>query len=280
MTVVACSGKMPIRMQKYINKDKPYGTFIPTEQELCPFQFLRYDTRIQNENTTTPPIYGLYFICCIGDYKTIVAEQLASVRKNGLFHRTHTIFCFICQYEQDILDVLQPYMSKLKIISTTENLYEKYALSNFRKHIPSPSPYYLYYFHTKGVSRKQDVFHERRRNLDYFILEQYDVCLFWLNQKYDAVGTTLSQFPSLHFSGNFWWAKSSHLDRLSKQAIGDSYLAPEMYICSNPKGKYISVCQETNHSKREELSKKTREQILRESTSAPIRNVACRNMRF
>lgn len=269
-----------MRMQKYINRNKPYGTFIPTEQDLCPYQFLRYDLRTVNEKNTNTLIYGVYFICCIGQYKTIVEEQLASVRKNGLFNRTHTIFCFICKYNKDIMDVLKPYLSKLKIITTTENLYEKYALSNFRQHITSHLPYYLYYFHTKGVSREgNELFHERRRNLDYFILEQYDICIFWLNQKYDAVGTSLSHFPSLHFSGNFWWTKSSHLDRLPKE-INNSYLAPEMYICSEPKGKYISICQETNDYKLKDLSQKTRDQILRESTSVPIRNVVCKNLSF
>lgn len=270
------SAKMPLRMQKYINKNKAYGTFVPTEQDQTPYNFLKHDTRIQNDNML---IYGVYFICCIGKYKTIVAEQLASVRKNGLFQRTHTIFCFICQYNPEVMTVLKPYMSKLKIISTTENLYEKYALSNFRQYITKSLPYYLYYFHTKAVSRDAEEFHERRRNLNYFILEQYDVCLFWLNQYYDAVGTALSMFPSLHFSGNFWWTRSSHLDRLPRE-INDSYLAPEMYICSHPKGKYISVCQGTNDYKLMELSPQSREQILRQSTSVPIRNITCKNLHF
>lgn len=266
---------MPLRIQKYINKNNNNHdtSYIPAE--IFPYAKLkiRGNPLLLISRTI---IYGVYFICCIGNYKTIVAEQLATIQRSGLFLKTKMIFCFICQYTDEILPILEPYLSKIKIISTTENLYEKFAIENFRAHIQESNQYYLFYFHTKGVSRdpdKKKVYHEIRKNLDYFILEKHDICIFWLDHNYDAVGTSLSLFPLLHFSGNFWWTKSSHLAKLPSKLQHDGYLAPEMYICSKPNGKYISVCQSTNNGNIKDFLKLTNQYILQESTCSAIQNV-------
>lgn len=279
------SKKMPLRLRKYIQrKHYPENVAIPEEEEdAFPYEKLRIrgDPIVVLGTRSTITIYGVYFICCIGDYKEIVAEQMATLRRSGLLRRAEVIYCFICLYNEEIMEVLEPYLSKLRIISTPENLYERFALDNFRAHIPSTGPYYLFYFHTKGVSRdvhSAQVFHERRRNLDFFILERHEVCLFWLDRGYDAVGTAMSLYPSLHFSGNFWWARSSHLDRLPPQVVSPGYLAPEMYVCGFSGGKYISVCQTTNDQPHSEYVGMTNVDILKQSTRMPILNRACRRL--
>lgn len=266
---------MPPRLQRYMNRNYEF------KGEEHPYENLIKNGNPINLFMRTTIIYGVYFICCIGAYKEIIADQMASLSQSGLMSKTRTIFCFICNYNDEVMDVLEPYLSKLKIISTTENLYERFALENFKTYTPKGLPYYLFYFHTKGVSRdidKQKVFHERRKNLDYFILERYDSCIFWLDRNYDAVGTSLSLFPSLHFSGNFWWAKSSHLDCLPTK-LKKGYLAPEMYICSAPNGKYISVCQSTNHKVRNDYVSLSGKDILKQSTCVPIYNRACKSLK-
>lgn len=275
--------KMPIRLQKYINRNKyPEDAKVPVDEGF-PYEKLRIrgDPLLFLAAHTTTPIYGVYFICCMGNYLEIVAEQMATLRRSGLFRKTERIFCFICLYNEDILPILEPHMSKLTIISTAENLYERFALDNFRAHVPQDISYYLYYFHTKGVTRdaeKMNHFHERRRNLDYFILERHDACLFWLDRNYDVVGTALSLYPAMHFSGNFWWARSTHLDRLSPTVESASYLAPEMYVCGFPGGKYISVCQSTNDLPNTTYLGMSNVDILKQSTCMPIINPACKRL--
>lgn len=275
--------KMPLRLQKYINRNKlPEDVKVPMDEGF-PYEKLRMrgDPLVFLAAHTATPIYGVYFICCIGNYLEIVAEQMATLCRSGLLHKAERIFCFICLYNEDIMPILEPYMPKLTIISTAENLFERFALDNFRAHVPRNTPYYLFYFHTKGVTRdaeKMSHFHERRKNLDYFILERHDVCLFWLDRGYDVVGTALSLYPALHFSGNFWWAHSSHLDRLSPSVVSASYLAPEMYVCSFPHGKYISVCQSTNDLPNTAYLGMTNVDILKESTCMPIINRACKRL--
>lgn len=281
--------KMPLRIQKYVQK-KHYPNeinFITNENKKSPYEKLGLGISknpfLSTVSRTSSKIYGVYFICCIGNYKEIVAEQMTTLNRSGLFRKTDTIYCFICLYNDEILPILEPYLSKLRIISTPENLYERFALDHFREHIPPSETYSLFYFHTKGVSRDVEtmgIFHQQRRNLDYFILEKHEVCLFWLNHNYDAVGTTLSMYPAMHFSGNFWWAKSSHLKRLPPTVMTDGYLAPEMYVCSFPGGRYISVCQTTNHQTITDFTGLSNTDILKQSTCAPILNRHCRNMTF
>jgi len=56
---------------------------------------------------------------------------------------------------------------------------------------------------------------------------------------------SLHLYPKKHFSGNFWWSKSSYLQTLEN--INDKYLSPEMYILSNNNCKYISLANDTNN---------------------------------
>ena len=227
-------------------------------------------------------IYGVYYVCCRGAYRSIIQEQLASIQKSGLLEKTTELLCFICDFKMDVMMLFRPFKTKVKFITTKENLYERFALQNFRHYIHNKKqPYYIYYFHTKGVSHpiEETQFHQRRRNLDYFILEKHDLCLRFLNNGYDVVGTALSLYPSLHFSGNFWWAKSSHLDRLPTEIRG-TYYAPEMYICCHPNGKYISLCQHTNHHTNEELRKITDKDLIKNSTSIPIDNIYDKGLVF
>lgn len=226
-------------------------------------------------------IYGVYFICCKGNYKKIIEEQLGSIKKSGLLEKTDELLCFICEFDIEVMRLFKPFKTKIKFITTKENLYEKFALQNFRHYINKKQPYYMYYFHTKGVSHslEEKKYHEIRKNLDYFILEKHEICIWWMEHGYDAVGTCLSLYPTLHFSGNFWWSKSEHLDQLPKE-IRPTYYAPEMYICSHSNGKYISICQHTNSHKLMELRKITDENIIRQSTNVPIDNFLDKTVQF
>jgi hypothetical protein len=48
-------------------------------------------------------------------------------------------------------------------------------------------------------------------------LEQYKKCLSILNDyDYNTVGVDLVYNPALHYSGNFWWAKSNYIKTLSR----------------------------------------------------------------
>lgn len=200
-----------------------------------------------NENNI--PIFGVYFICCIKNYLDIVKEQLGILDK-GLINVTTNVIVFITNYDKnkcvELDDILSKY-DKFILIKSPENLYEKYAINNYKEYIKEKE-YYLYYFHTKGLKDANDplfhIFSSRRQILNYYTLLQYNVNIHLL-KTYDAVGCSLSLYPLKHFSGNFWWSKSSYLSKLKN--INDKYLSPEMYILSKSGCKYISLANDTNN---------------------------------
>ena len=164
--------------------------------------------------------------------------------------------------------------NKFQIITSELNLFEKFAINNYKKYINSHD-YYLYYFHTKGVTKNinienETIYHIIRKNLNFYTLTNYNINLELL-EKYDAIGCSLSKYPKLHFSGNFWWTKSSHIENLP-DSVNDNYLAPEMYICSCENGKYVSLSNTTNNNCLEEIFAKNESEILKNITERIIDN--------
>ena len=225
-----------------------------------------------------PPIYSIYFICCLYNYLDIIKEQLNKIIESGLYNETKYFLIFITLFDKnsDLINILNTFdkQNKFFYITTPENLYEKFAINNYKKYIPT-SNCYIYYFHTKGITKSNitdNKFTKRRILLDFFILTKYKITLKLL-ETYHAIGCALLKYPTLHFSGNFWWAKSEHFNKLLNN-IADDYLAPEMYICSYPNGNYISLNNDINNDDVDIniFTKLTDEMILNSITNIPIKN--------
>ena len=180
--------------------------------------------------------------------------------------------------QHQVLELLKHYdtENKITLVSTSQNLYEKFAINNYKTYINDASNYYLYYFHTKAVSRSEPLFTNTRQILNYYTFMQHQININLLNY-YDAVGCSLSIYPKVHFSGNFWWARSDYLNKLS-EPINNTYLAPEMYIGSGQNGNFISLCQTTNSSSLNEHLKKSKDDIISQLTKDFIANNECKNM--
>ena len=220
-------------------------------------------------------IYGVYFICCINNYLDVVKEQL-NVLNNGLINVTSKLIIFITMYNEhtcyELDNILNSYNDKFILIKSPDNLFEKYAINNYKNYIKEEE-YYLYYFHTKGITHKNDpsvnVFSSIRQILNYYTLLQYKINIKLL-KTYDAIGCSLTLYPKKHFSGNFWWSKSSYLQKL--QNINDKYLSPEMYILSNDDCKYVSLSNDTNHTLIENFTFPTKNEIKNNLTKEFIIN--------
>jgi hypothetical protein len=202
---------------------------------------IRANIKNDNNNNIDRPIYGVYFICCIGNYLEVIEEQLKLLYDSGLYHKTKKLLCFICNYDskdKKLHELFNKFYGRTEFFSTNKNLYEKFAINSYRNKILDEK-YYVYYFHTKGVSKEHNShFQVRRKILNFYTITKYEISLKLLKY-YDVVGVTLLKYPKKHFSGNFWWSKSEHVKLLSN--VNDKYLAPEMYICSNNYSKYIAL---------------------------------------
>ena len=74
--------------------------------------------QINNENVKiTRKIYGVYFICCIGNYHNIVSTQLSRLIDSELYQNTDQIFCFICKQTPEIHKLLSKYSSTSSVVS-------------------------------------------------------------------------------------------------------------------------------------------------------------------
>jgi len=225
---------------------------------------------------TTPSIYGIYFICCYGNYINVMKEQLSLLIESGLYKKTKTIYTFACMCGAEQFEMLVNVLAyfdvdkKITLVASEQNLYEKFAINNYKKYINNDSFHYVYYFHTKAVSRTEINFINTRQVLNIYTLVKYELNLNLLNY-YDVVGCALSMYPSVHFSGNFWWARSDYLLTL-KEPIRNTYLAPEMYVCSNPEGKFISLCQTTNNADPAQHINKSESEFISQITTELIVN--------
>ena len=181
------------------------------------------------------PIYGVYFICCLNNYFNIIKNQISKLIESGLYNETDKIFCFVCNQTIECLHLLKQY-NKIEIIGTCENLYEKFAINNYKKYISGD--YYLYYIHSKSITRKEQCYIDWTNLCNYITINKWRLSIELLKY-YDTVGINLKNFPKRHYSGNFWWSKSEHLNKLID--INNDYLSPEMYILSYIKTNYISL---------------------------------------
>jgi hypothetical protein len=181
------------------------------------------------------PIYGIYFICCIGNYLKIVNEQLELLLSSKLYENTEKIYCFVCLYTEEIITILSKY-KKIIIIKSSENLFEKFAINNIKKYLIKEC--YFYYIHSKSVTRNGQQYDDWRYICNYFTIVKWLINIELL-KFYDCVGINLKFYPKIHFSGNFWWSKTEHISKINN--IDNEYLSPEMFICSKNNTNYINL---------------------------------------
>lgn len=184
-------------------------------------------------------VYGLYHIYCVNEWKSLVVEQLDAIKNSGLMETTDMLFVS-CIYvnESDLAElteILAAYALSYKIISSLSkdnNKFEFPALQ-FVYDLSFKEDFYVYYFHTKGVSYTKDSavkypntkFEQLsrcsaawRKMMEHFIFTKYNVAMNVL-RTYDAYGCKYDDpiVPPYHYkyyAGNFWWSKSSYIKTL------------------------------------------------------------------
>jgi hypothetical protein len=133
--------------------------------------------------------------------------------------------------------------AKIELLEITCNisLYETHTINLLHKHATeSEEEFNVLYLHTKGVTRVGDVNVSDWMNyMIYFNIAEYKRCIDLLAD-YDAVGVNLQTMPKLHYSGNFWWSKSSYIRKL-KQCEHIHHNSPEFWLTEGKNGKFVSL---------------------------------------
>ena len=177
---------------------------------------------------------------------------------NMEIHKTDTLD-YLLQYlkERDIFDKLdfilinnigteldETYYKRIhkKIIvvnySTDINLFECVTIKQLITFSKLNSNYYILYLHTKGVSYRKDTIRHNNvvswnNYMLYCLVDNLKNCVNLLKY-YDTVGCNFRKDYKAHYSGNFWWAKSSYLERLKLTDFNQKFDAEFCILTQQP----------------------------------------------
>lgn len=183
-------------------------------------------------------IKGVIHICQVGDWKRSLSILMKSILSSGLYDVSESIdFCILSHRLEDV----QCSLPKVNIYYKGHPaLYERPSLLHLHeKSSRDIEEVYYWYLHTKGLRWFGT---DRERN----VLDWIDLLLYWnvhkwkeavlqLGDGFDVYGCNQTFIPVNHYSGNFWWAKSSYIKTLPN-TIGSEYNDPEFWIMkSQPK---------------------------------------------
>ena len=185
-------------------------------------------------------IYGFHHICFKNNGQQIFEEQLQKIKDSGLYDRSNKIFCSLLGQRNNYV-----LPDKYEIIYENEKMdvYERPILRYMYDNSSINEGKY-WYIHTKGIRHYQtpNENHVRdwRNYMEYFIITKWQQCVNDLNS-YDVVGVSLQREPKIHYSGNFWWSKSSYVktnepefkkDDSINNIKNSKYYDTEMWICN------------------------------------------------
>jgi GR25 family glycosyltransferase involved in LPS biosynthesis len=132
---------------------------------------------------------------------------------------------------------------KIQVIEYSKNIYSfELETINLIRTFSENQECDVLYLHTKGITQKSPNVTDWVNMMLYFLVEKTEECVEKLKE-YDTVGCNLylhSHECRSHYSGNFWWAKTSYLRTLPYLSMISSHEA-EIWLLMNHKCKWYSM---------------------------------------
>lgn len=185
-----------------------------------------------------PKIYIYFHVCCIANWEFVVANIFRALKNSGLYDVTEKIICTVVGDRTNNYiagnELLKDKKIEIRYESNDTSCYERKILNILHQDsVASEEEFYVLYLHSKGVTRNND------SNIKKNVMDWVNYMLYFnvyrfkdiikLLPTYDTVGVSLVDEPVLHYSGNFWWSKSSHIKKLTPE-IDECYNGPEFWI--------------------------------------------------
>jgi len=192
------------------------------------------------------PIIGTYHVAMMNDWVPLVQEQEARLVKSGLLGVTSKVFVgMVGDADVKKWQMTTELSSKALIVRDPEIKHCENPTLNALYQEARSSPYFkAWYIHTKGISSSlrtvgtkempagdPEAIRDWRLVMEYFVIDRFKDCISILNQC-DVCGVKL-QREHRYFSGNFWWANSTHLKRLPP-VLGKDRLFAEKWVGMAP----------------------------------------------
>lgn len=180
----------------------------------------------------------------------LVNDQLSRMVTSGLYDKATTIHINAVGPGQS-LSWLKADYPKVTFTESPINNFELgtiQALQDFCKAHPDELVLYL---HTKGITNKQTKTRDWRHLMEHFCIDRWERCVELLT-KYErsTVGVNLHLKPRPHYSGNFWWSTTNHINNLAPIDTRDRMNA-EFFILSDDAARATSFYESgINHYER------------------------------
>jgi hypothetical protein len=187
--------------------------------------------------------YIYLHICAIGQWEIIVKRLLDRIKSTGLYDKIDELrFSLLGDYGHLSNHLLQDPKYKNILWSSDLSLYEACTLNKIWYAAQEEAPFNVLYLHTKGVTHSPDDVNITKwvEHLTYFNINHHSLCLDYLKD-HDVVGVNISNSTMIHYSGNFWWSKSSYIARSTQFCIAYCYNAPEYWITLSRDGSYVDL---------------------------------------
>lgn len=195
--------------------------------------YSRYYNMDENDASIKPVIIGYLHICQKEGWKRSFDLIMDRCKMSGLYENTKEIRVGVLSDDGELHEDERLDDKKITIIHIGKSEeYERPTLLHIKKKSETDDPNtFYYYLHTKGI-RHFETCQESN------VIDWINLMLFWNIDKWktaidiiqkDEYWTYGVNFTGVHYSGNFWWSKPSHIKRLSDH-IPDYYTAPECWV--------------------------------------------------
>jgi hypothetical protein len=181
-------------------------------------------------------IIGYIHVCQKGEWQRSFSMLIQRIVESGLYNHTKVIRIGVVNDSGILVEdtILEDPKFEIVYVGKSDE-YERATLHHMRMFSEiDPENTKYYYLHTKGLKHFGT---EREQN----VIDWIQLMLYWNIEKWCSAIQVLdgSEHETYgcnvagHYSGNFWWAKPSHIRKLPR-TIGPTYFDPEDWIaCLN-----------------------------------------------
>lgn len=165
------------------------------------------------------PIKIFYHAYCVNDCLDRFLNSYNKIRDCGLLNRCVQIYLVLVGPNKDQIYNSVNHLYKVSVIKKDEDSNEIETL-NLIWQMSQTDKFYCLYLHSKGVTRidKYNYYGEHVNAwveyLEHFCITKYKDCLIKIKEG-NTCGVEIRQFPSIHYTGNMWWANSEYIKNLN-----------------------------------------------------------------
>lgn len=249
---------------EYIRREKQkvleYYNFFPTIERI-----LLQDLQLNNNMSNNEVQYHKYFKdilnkkvnnicffhnCSLDKGPSILLEYLEKILVSGALDSLD--YLYIINLGKEIKISL---CDKIKIINYSQDvqLFEIPTINLIHLFSQFNENTKILYLHSKGITHTNTLQNVKdwANYMMYFLIDNHKICLDLLDY-YDTVGCNYHNNPERHYSGNFWWTKSSYIKTLKPieqdQIMKWGRHTAEWWLLSNNNVKnFVLYNSEVNH---------------------------------